>query len=102
MAFPVMTLAFNILPSVARDFSFLIQSAGMTAASATIAIMQVQVEMHSIFYATIGGAAGISFGLQEVSHQRPHQLLRQRRVVAMNAAVCCGKPGTRVRRWSWE
>ena len=55
IAFPVMTLAFSILPAVARDFSFMIQSAGMTAAAATIAIMQVQVEMHSLLWATVGG-----------------------------------------------
>ena len=88
MAFPVMTLAFNILPSVARDFSFMIQSAGMTAASATIALMQVEVEMHAIFYATIGGAAGIAFGLQEVSHKRPHKLLRQRKADCCNECRC--------------
>lgn len=66
VAFPVMTLAFGILPVVARDFSFMIQSAGMTAAAATIAIMQVQVEMHSIIYATIGGACGLALGLEEI------------------------------------
>ena len=65
-----MTLAFGILPGVARDFSFMIQSAGMTAAAATIAIMQVQVETHSIFYATIGGACGLALGLEQVSVAR--------------------------------
>ena len=63
-----MTLVFGILPAVARDFSFMIQSAGMTAAAATIAIMQVQVEMHSIIYATIGGACGLVLGLEEVRY----------------------------------
>ncbi|CAN0447101.1 unnamed protein product [Ascophyllum nodosum] len=66
VAFPVMTLAFDILPGVARDFSFMIQSAGMTAAAATIAIMQVQVETHSIVYATIGGACGLALGLEKI------------------------------------
>ena len=68
MAFPIMTLVFGILPAVARDFSFMIQSAGMTAAAATIAIMQVQVEMHSIIYATIGGACVLVLGLEEVRY----------------------------------
>ena len=36
VAFPVMTLFFNISPKVARDFSLLIQSFGMTAALFTI------------------------------------------------------------------
>ena len=67
IAFPIMTLAFGILPIVARDFSFMIQSAGMTAAAATIAIMQVQVELHSIIWATIGGIFGLMLGLEEVS-----------------------------------
>ena len=44
IAFPVMTLAFNIDPSVARDFSLMIQSCGMTAASFTIFWMKVQLE----------------------------------------------------------
>ena len=66
VAFPIMTLAFGIVPLVARDFSFMIQSAGMTAAAATIVIMQVQVEMHSLLYATAGGIFGIILGLEEV------------------------------------
>merc|ERR1719504_442227 len=44
VAFPVMTLAFGINPVVARDFSFMIQSVGMTAASLTIFWMGVVVE----------------------------------------------------------
>lgn len=68
VAFPIMTLAFGILPSVARDFSFMIQSAGMTAAAGTIAIMQVQVEIHSVLWATVGGAFGLVLGLEQVGH----------------------------------
>lgn len=70
MAFPIMTLAFGIAPLVARDFSFMIQSAGMTAAAATIVIMQVQVEMHSLLWATAGGVVGIILGLEEVRASR--------------------------------
>ena len=66
IAFPVMTLAFDILPVVARDFSFMIQSAGMTAAATTIVIMQVQVEKHSLLWATVGGVVGLVFGLEKV------------------------------------
>ena len=39
VAFPVMTLVFGIAPPVARDFSFMIQSVGMTCASFTILFM---------------------------------------------------------------
>lgn len=66
MAFPIMTLAFGIVPLVARDFSFMIQSAGMTAAAATIVMMQVQVEMHAVIWSTLGGLCGIILGLEEV------------------------------------
>lgn len=61
-----MTLAFGIVPLVARDFSFMIQSAGMTAAAATIVMMQVQVEMHAVIWSTLGGLCGIILGLEEV------------------------------------
>ena len=33
VAFPVMTLALGVTPSVARDFSFMIQSVGMVASA---------------------------------------------------------------------
>lgn len=62
-----MTIAFGILPSVARDFSFMIQSAGMTSAAATIALMRVQVEMHSLLWSTLGGICGIVLGLEQAS-----------------------------------
>jgi len=67
VAFPVMTLALGIAPPVARDFSFMIQSCGMTAAAFTIFWMRVKIEMHSLIYCTIGGLAGIIFGLEYVA-----------------------------------
>ncbi len=41
VAFPVMTLAFGTSPAVARDFSLMIQSCGMSAAAFTIFFMRV-------------------------------------------------------------
>jgi len=67
VAFPVMTLVFGIKPPVARDFSFMIQSAGMTAAAFTICWMRVRTELHSILYCTLSGTAGIIFGLEKVA-----------------------------------
>ena len=64
VAFPVMTLVFGIAPAIARDFSFMIQSVGMTAAAFTIMYMEVLIEWKAIFYTTIGGVAGIIFGLE--------------------------------------
>ncbi|XP_013398309.1 uncharacterized protein LOC106164825 [Lingula anatina] len=66
VAFPVMTLAFGIPPSVARDFSVAIQSVGMTAAAFTLIYMQIQLEWHSIFLGTFGGIIGVVFGFEIV------------------------------------
>lgn len=67
IAFPVMTLVGDVSPSVARDFSFMIQSCGMTAASFTIMWMRVQLEWNSIFFCTIGGVIGMVMGLEHVA-----------------------------------
>uniref|UniRef100_A0A8R1XQN0 Membrane transporter protein n=2 Tax=Onchocerca TaxID=6281 RepID=A0A8R1XQN0_ONCVO len=64
VAFPIMTLALNISPIVARDFSFMIQSCGMTAASFTILFMGILVEWHSILFSTFGAIFGVIFGLE--------------------------------------
>ena len=45
VAFPVMTLALKVNPVVARDFSLMIQSCGMTAAAFTIWWMGVRLEV---------------------------------------------------------
>jgi uncharacterized membrane protein YfcA len=74
IAFPVMTLAFNISPSVARDFSLMIQSCGMTAAAVSIFMMRIQLEYHSMALCTLGGAIGIVFGFNLVDpHLTPAQ-----------------------------
>lgn len=67
IAFPVMTLVFSIEPSVARDFSLMIQSVGMTAASLVIILQRVSVEWRAIFYAGLGGFFGIIFGIEVIS-----------------------------------
>jgi uncharacterized membrane protein YfcA len=67
VAFPVMTLAFDITPDVARDFSFMIQSCGMTAAMFTIFYMGVRIEERSFTYCSFGGLFGIIIGLEEVA-----------------------------------
>lgn len=67
VAFPVFTLAFAVPPTVARDFSFMIQSVGMTAASFSIFIMGVHVDWSALVYASLGGAVGIVIGLLYVA-----------------------------------
>uniref|UniRef100_A0A0M3HRM8 Membrane transporter protein n=1 Tax=Ascaris lumbricoides TaxID=6252 RepID=A0A0M3HRM8_ASCLU len=66
IAFPVMTIALNISPIVARDFSLMIQSCGLTAAAFTIFFMSITIEWHSIVFSTIGAIFGIVFGLEVV------------------------------------
>lgn len=66
VAFPVMTLALGIKPAVARDFSLMIQSCGMTAAAFTIFWMQIKLEKHSLVFCSAGAAAGMIFGLEVV------------------------------------
>ena len=64
VAFPVMTLAFNISPAVARDFSLMIQSTGMTAATFTIFWMRIQLEWRSIIFCSSGAVVGLILGLE--------------------------------------
>lgn len=66
VAFPVMTLAFNISPAVARDFSVLIQSCGMTAASASLLLMGIRLEWTALLFCSLGGVAGALTGLHLV------------------------------------
>ncbi|KAK6013476.1 hypothetical protein OSTOST_21206, partial [Ostertagia ostertagi] len=48
VAFPVMTLALHIAPSIARDFSLMIQSCGMTSALMCVMFMKVKIENRAI------------------------------------------------------
>ncbi|KAK5977640.1 putative membrane transporter protein [Trichostrongylus colubriformis] len=62
VAFPVMTLLLHIDPITARDFSLIIQSAGMTCAMCVVLIMQIQIEKRAIFFGTLGSVPGIVVG----------------------------------------
>ncbi|KAK6744908.1 hypothetical protein RB195_011557 [Necator americanus] len=62
VAFPVMTLLLQIDPSVARDFSLIIQSAGMTCAMCVVLIMQIQIEKRAILFGTLGSVPGFVIG----------------------------------------
>ncbi|KAI1727390.1 sulfite exporter tauE/SafE domain-containing protein [Ditylenchus destructor] len=66
IAFPVMTLLLKIDPKVARDFSLMIQSCGMTSAAFTIIWMKIQLEWHSIIVCSVGATVGIITGLEFV------------------------------------
>ncbi|VDN34492.1 unnamed protein product [Cylicostephanus goldi] len=80
VAFPVMTLLLQIDPSVARDFSLIIQSAGtlwgpskllcclelllpgMTCAMCVVLIMEIQIEKRAILFGTLGSIPGFIVG----------------------------------------
>jgi uncharacterized membrane protein YfcA len=59
-----MTLALGLHSEVARDFSLMIQSFGMTSACFTILWMKLKLEWYSILYTNVGGVIGIVFGLE--------------------------------------
>ncbi|QDU65954.1 sulfite exporter TauE/SafE family protein [Engelhardtia mirabilis] len=67
VAFPVMTLGFQIAPPVARDFSLMIQSVGMSSAALTILGSRIPVEHRSLIWSSLGGAIGMIVGLEFVA-----------------------------------
>lgn len=71
VAFPVMTLLFKIQPAIARDFSLMIQSVGMTAAAIAIWQNRIAIETRALIFAGLGGAVGIIFGLEVVAPSIP-------------------------------
>jgi len=64
VAFPVMTLLFNIVPSTARDFSFSIQSFGMTAATFLIFRKKIPVTILGIVFPALGAILGNVIGFK--------------------------------------
>lgn len=62
ISYPVFTLLLNIPPPVARNFSFAIQSIGMTSASLLILGLRVRVDWNYIRYVTLGGVFGLVLG----------------------------------------
>ena len=71
IAFPVMTLALGVPPHIARDFSFAIQSFGMTCASITILGLGVAIDKSAVLWGTAGGTVGLLLGLEFVAPHLP-------------------------------
>ena len=62
IAFPAMTLLLGASPGEARDFSMLIQSVGMTAASILIIWRRIPIDFRTISKAFSGGLLGLFLG----------------------------------------
>jgi uncharacterized membrane protein YfcA len=62
-----MTLIFHIKPAIARDFSLMIQSVGMTTAALTILAMGIKIEKRAILVGALAGAAGMALGMLYVA-----------------------------------
>lgn len=62
VAYPIFTLYLGIIPDVARNFAFAIQSIGMTAASIFILNKKIPLDWNYIIYVTLGGLGGLLLG----------------------------------------
>jgi uncharacterized membrane protein YfcA len=66
VAFPVLSLGLGVSPYTARDFTFMIQSVGMSAAAFSIFYSGIRIEWRSLIYCTVGGMIGLLFSLQYI------------------------------------
>ena len=71
VAYPVMTLVFEIDPTVARNFSLAIQSVGMTAAALYIWARRIPVETTYLWLVAIGSVPGLVGGTYLVAPYVP-------------------------------
>jgi uncharacterized membrane protein YfcA len=71
VAFPVMTLLFEIPPAVARDFALMIQSVGMGSAALLILGSGIPVIRPAIVWGGLGGAVGVVTGIAVVAPRVP-------------------------------
>lgn len=62
VAYPVMTLVFDIDPAVARNFSLAIQSVGMTAAALYIVARRISIETTYLWLIALGSVPGLVGG----------------------------------------
>jgi uncharacterized protein len=62
VSYPVFTLLLEIQPAVARNFSFAIQSIGMSSASLMLLGLKVKLDWNYIKFVTLGGFVGLILG----------------------------------------
>ncbi|PIC37997.1 hypothetical protein B9Z55_010148 [Caenorhabditis nigoni] len=63
VAFPVMTLALHIDPTIARDFALMMQSIGMTSALVCVLFMRVKFETRAVILGCFGAVPGFIIGV---------------------------------------
>lgn len=71
VAFPVFTLLFDMNPYVARNFSFAIQSIGMTSASLLILGRKIPIDKTAIKYCGTSGVVGLVLGAFVIANRIP-------------------------------
>lgn len=76
VAFPVMTMVYNIGPDVSRDYSLLIQSCGMVAASFTIFKNKIPVNFNVILYTSLGAIVGNFIGFNYIVNNVSTMLIK--------------------------
>lgn len=62
--FPVLTLAFQIPTTTARDFCIMIQSIDLNSAALSLQLMGQLIESRAVFFCLVGGVGGTIFSLQ--------------------------------------
>eukprot|EP01052_Picozoa_sp_SAG31_P052592 SAG31_NODE_13052_length_896_cov_0.969887_1_plen_265_part_10 len=76
VAFPVFTLALEIPPLVARDFSMMIQAVGMISATFTILYQQIVVDWRAIIWCTFGGTISCPIALWLIAPYVPAPVVK--------------------------
>ncbi len=76
IAFPVMTLIYNITPDIARNFSLAIQSIGMTSASFYILKKKILVDYNYLCLSSISGFIGLILGTIYIIPLVPNTLIK--------------------------
>lgn len=88
IGFPVLVMLLDEVPSLGRDFSFCIQSIGMTSASIWILCSRTPVDRRVIVWASLGAIVGTPLGLQFLAPAIPGVLIKALFGVFWGAFAC--------------
>ena len=76
VAFPVLVLLFDQDPNLGRDFSFAIQSVGMTSASIYIVCTRTPVAWRMLRFAVLGSLVGTPLGIMTFAPHVPGEVVK--------------------------